>query len=259
MAASPPPRPPGSFFGVPNRPDVAQSSKVPSSAVIKMLVGFGLAMIVAVALPRVVHGGTGTPPIGILVASGALITALTTGALWFAIQRDLGLPQRVALYTVGYNALIVLVKFVLAPLGVYQVNQSVTLESFLPFNNLFGASLAAGLVFVLYLGVYALIYRIFRRGVVVAAERKKRRVTSGGVGLSFLAGGLLLAGTGGAFLLIPLLVAVSATYYLRYVFSSAVALEIVLALVATSVLAGLAFRSVSQRAEMYGNAAVLVS
>ena len=139
------------------------------------------------------------------------------------------------------------------------MNQSVTLESFLPFNNLFGASLAAGLVFVLYLGVYALIYRIFRRGVVVAAERKKRRVTSGGVGLSFLAGGLLLAGTGGAFLLIPLLVAVSATYYLRYVFSSAVALEIVLALVATSVLAGLAFRSVSQRAEMYGNAAVLVS
>ena len=261
MSANQPPMAERFAFGAPPRPDsgAGGSSKVPGSAVAKMLAGFGLALAVALVFPRVTGGGTGTPPIGILVASGALISALTTGALWFAIQKDLGLPQRVALYAVGYNALIVLVKFVLAPLGVYRVNQSVALESFLPFNNVFGAGLAAGIVFVLYLGVYALIYRLCRRGVPVAGLRKKKGVASGGVGLSVLASGLLLAGSGGAFLLIPLLVAVSATDYLRYVFSSGVALEIVVVLVAASVLAGLAFRSVAERAEMYGNAAVLVS
>ncbi len=259
MSANPPPTPPNSVPGVPGRPDAGASPKIPGPAALKMLVGFGLALLVAVVFPRVVHGGSGIPPIGILVASGAFISALTTGALWFAIQKDLGLPQRVALYAVGYNALIVLVKFVLAPLGVYQVNQSVTLETFLPFNQLFGAGMTAAIVFLLYLGVYGLIYRLFRRGVLVAHPRQKRRLTSGGVGLSVVAGGLLLAGSGGAFLLIPLLVAVSATDYLRFVFSSAVALEIVLVLVAASVLAGLAFRTVAERADMYGNAAVLVS
>jgi hypothetical protein len=262
LAANQPPAAERFAFGVPPRPDAGAgsggSSKVPRSAVAKMLIGFGLAMVVAVAFPRIVHGGAGTPPIGILVASGALITALTTGALWFAIQRDLGLPQRVALYAVGYNALIVLVKFVLAPLGVYQVNRSVTLESFVPFNTLFGAGLSAGIVFLLYLGAYVLIYRLCRRGVVTAPTGKRRRA-SGGVAFSVLVGSLLFGGTGGAFLLIPLLVAVSGTDYLRFVFSSAVALEIVVVLVVASVLAGLAFRSAAERAQMYGNAAVLVS
>ena len=47
--------------------------------------------------------------------------------------------------------------------------------------------------------------------------------------------------------------------YLRFVFSSGVALAIVIVLAAASVLAGMAFKSVAERAEMYGNAAVLVS
>ena len=260
MSADQPPMAERFTFGPPPRPDsgAGGSSKVPGSAVAKMLIGFGLALLVAVGFPRVVHGGTGTPPIGILVGSGALISALTTGALWFAIRRNLALPQRVALYAVGYNALIVLVKFVLAPLGVYQVNQSVTLESFLPFDQLFGAALAAGIVFLLYLGAYGLIYRLCRGGVVTAPAGGKRRA-AGGVAFSVLVGSLIFGGSGGAFLLIPLLVAVSGTDYLRYVFSSGVALEIVIALVAATVLAGLAFRSVAERAEMYGNAAVLVS
>jgi hypothetical protein len=223
-----------------------------------MSIGFGLALLVAVLLPRVSGGGTGTPPVGILVASGALISAFTTGALWFAIQKDLGLPQRVGLYAVGYNALIVLVKFVLAPLGVYQVNRSVPLESFLPFSELLGAALAAVIVFLLYLGVYALIYRVFRPSGVVVRSRKRWRSRRGLV-FPMVAGSLLLAGSGGAFLVIPLLVAVSATDYLRFVFSSAVALEIVIVLAAASVLAALAFRSVAERAQMYGNAALMVS
>lgn len=260
MSANQPPTAERFAFGEPPRPDTGGggSTRVPGSAIAKMVIGFGLAVLVAVGFPRVVHSGTGTPPIGILVGSAALISALTTGALWFAIRRDLGLPERVALYAVGYNALIVLVKFVLAPLGVYQVNRSVTLESFLPFNSLFGAALSAAIVFLLYLGAYSLIYRLFRRGVVPARARRRRRA-SGGIALSAVAGSLLFAGSGGAFLLIPLLVAVSGTDYLRFVFSSAVALEIVIVLAAASVLAGLAFRSVAERAEMYGNAAVLMS
>jgi hypothetical protein len=56
-----------------------------------------------------------------------------------------------------------------------------------------------------------------------------------------------------------LLVAGSGIQYLHYVFSSGVALAIVLLLATASVLAGLAFRSVGERAELVGNASVMVS
>jgi hypothetical protein len=264
MSANQPPTASRFAFGVPPRPDpgtgagAGGSSKVPGSAVVKMLIGFGLALAVAVGFPRIVHGGEGTPPVGILVASAALISAFTTGALWFALRRDFGLPQRIAIYAVGYNVLIVLVKFVLAPLGVYQVNRSVTLESFVPFNTVFGAAVSAGVVLLLYLAAFALIYRLFRRGVAVARTKNKRKVV-GGVAFSVVVGSLLFGGTGGVFLLMPLLVAVSATDYLRFVFSSAVALQIVIVLAVASALAAAAFRSVAERAQMYGNAAILVS
>jgi len=224
-----------------------------------MLAGFGVALVVALVLPRLSGGGNGPPPVGALVSTGALIAAATMIALWFAVRNDLGLPQRTAVFAVCYMGLVVLVKFVLAPAGVYQVAQRVTLETVIPINQPFGAALASGVVLLLYLGVYALIYRPFRRRMVPSHPAKRRKVLAAGFAFPAIAAALLLAGSGGAFIILPLLLLAGGTEYIGYVFSSSVALLIVIALVAACVLAAAAFRSAADRAQMVGDASVLVS
>ena len=54
-------------------------------------------------------------------ASASLIAALTTVALVLVLRFDLGLPVIAVLYTVAFNILIVVVKFV-GLAGLYEVN-----------------------------------------------------------------------------------------------------------------------------------------
>jgi hypothetical protein len=225
-----------------------------------MLAGFGVALAVALVLPKVDGGGRGSPPIGLLVSAGALIAAATMVALWFAIRRDLGLPQRTAVYAVGYMTLVVAVKFVLAPLAVYQMYRGAEIEEPFPIDKPVGAVLVGVLVLGLYLLAYWLVYRPFRRRLVPARHPGRRRaVPVAGVALPAIAFALLIAGTGGAFILLPLLFAGDGVEYVSYVFTSSVALLIVAFLVAATVLAFIAFRSVADRAQLVGDAAVLVS
>jgi len=112
---------------------------------LKLLVAFGLATLVAVLVPR---GGDGaTPPIGTLLLAGVLIGVVTVGALLWGVTSDLGLPAKVAVYAGGYNALIVLVKFVLAPDGFYDVNRDVQLTGLRTVGDNEGAVLTGALVF----------------------------------------------------------------------------------------------------------------
>jgi len=257
MSASPPPAPPPP--GVPARPDVGPAPKIPGPAAAKMLAGFAIALAVAFLLPRVSGGGRGSPPVGVLVSTGALIAAVTMVAFWFAIRQDLGLPTRTAMFAAGYMTLVVVVKFVLAPAGVYQVAGRVTLEDVVPINRPVGAALAAAVVLLLYLGAYALIYLPFRRRVVAADPAKRRRVLVAGVALPAIAAVLVLAGTGGAFLVLPLLFLAGGAQYLGFVFSSSIALLILLALLAACALCAVAFQSAADRAQLVGDASILVS
>ena len=255
-AGQPPSQPPPA---IPERPDVRPSPRIPGPAVVKMLAGFGVALVVALVLPRVGGGGTGAPPTVLLVSTGALIAAATMVALWFAVRNDLGLPQRTAVFAVCYMGLVILVKFVLAPAGVYEVAQRVTLQIYVPFNQPVGAALASGVVLLRYVGVYALIYRPFRRRVVASDPAKRRKVLVAGVAFPAIAVALLMAGTGGAFLVLPLLFLAGGTEYLGVVFSSSVALLVVVALVGACALAAAAFKSAADRAQLVGDASILVS
>ena len=53
----------------------------------------------------------------------------------------MGIGRRAAACAAGLALLIVVVKFVLAPTGVYQVNRLRSLESFFPFSEGFGPAL----------------------------------------------------------------------------------------------------------------------
>lgn len=233
----------------------------PSAALwLKVSIGFALAVGVAYLVPG--DDGGSEPPTRTLLIAGSLIALFTTGALYAGVRRDFGLPARIAIYAVAYNALIVLVKFVLAPRGLYEVNRSVDLTSLINIGDELGAAITAGVVFLLYLAAYYVVYWFFRqrietlsRGDTAERKRRVRRLL-----VPVLAGALALAAAGGAFvLLIPVAAFSGGLEYLDFVFSSSVALLIALALAGATSLAVLAFRDVAERAELVGDAALLVS
>jgi hypothetical protein len=224
----------------------------------KILPAFALAAVVVAIVPRAGSGGV-EPPIGIVLSVGLLVGAMTTGALYWGLRTDLGMPARMAAYAVAYNLLVVVVKFVLAPRALYEANRGRELVSLLPVSEPIGAIIVAGVVFLLYAAVLFLIYRFARRRVwaELASMRNRRRTLV----LAVFAGAVLLgtAFLGWAVVVIPLLLTAGSVQYLDFVFSSGLAFVIALVLVAATSLAAVAMRSVADRAEILGDVALLVS
>ena len=243
--------------------ETVRAVAIPGSFWVKVTLAFGLAGAACVVVPRAAEGGGATPPIGTLLLAGTVVAAVTTAALYFTLRRDLGFPAAVAVYAVGYNALVVLVKFVLAPHGLYEVNQTEDLTSLFPIADAFGAAMAAAFVFALYGAVYVGLYFLVRRRLQPPAPRARRRreLSARSLVLIVLAGALLFAGSGVVLvvLIVPLLFVESGIEYVGFVLSSGVSLVVALALAAATWLAVLAFRSTGERARALGDAAVLVS
>ena len=241
----------------PPEPDHDESGagrRLPASVRLKLLGSFALAAVGIVVLPRLSAGGA-EPPVGTMLAVGLVVGAVTLGGLWLAIRRDLKLPTRVGVYFVAFESLIVLVKFVLAPMGFYQANGRRELTSMFGGNEiLIGAGV---LVLVLYLAVYTLLFLLARRSLVARgalSERDRRfarRLSIGGsVALSVV---VVLA--------VPalLLITGAGSTYLSFVFSSGVAAAIAVSLVLASVLVVQGFRSIEDRSGAVADATVLLN
>jgi hypothetical protein len=221
---------------------------------LKILLGFALATLVAQYLPHA--DGSAAPPVGQLLQVAALVTLFTTGALYFVLRQDLRLPTTVALLAVTYNALIVLVKFVLGPYGLYEVNESVDLTGFFNVTDAVGASWTALVVFVLYLGGYYLVYRVARARVVRAHDDDRRRR----IVVPFVAAAYALVGAGIALTLFVVAGAAGAfDEYVAFVLTSSVSVLVAVALSSAGALAALAFRGTAERAEIVGDAALVTS
>jgi hypothetical protein len=237
--------------------DVAET-RVTDSTRLKIGAAFALAAAVAYWLPRAAEDGT-QPPLSMLVVAGALIAALTTGILFAALRFDFALPVTVALYAVAYNGLIVAVKFVFGPAGLYEVNQSVDLSSDL--SDPAWAALGGVFVLGLYAAVYYALYRLTRRRL----ERRPDDARSASrsrawIVLPILVAGYLFAGGGVLVVLaIPLFFASGGIEYVQFVFSSTYGLATGLALAGATGLAALAFRDVGERARVAGDIGVLVA
>jgi hypothetical protein len=225
---------------------------------LKIGAGFGLAFVAAKVVPS---GGGTTPPVETLLLSAVLIALATTGALYAVLRFDLGLPTAACLFAVGYNVLVVLVKFVLAPRGYYEVNQHVELNG-PTLDDPFVAIVVAATIFALYAGVYYGLYRLFRVRVeyLLELEEQQRRPHLRNAVLAILGGVLLLSGGSAALvLLLPLILAGSSLEYLDFILQSSVSLLVGAALAGAVSLAVLAFRSAAERAQILGDAAMLVS
>ena len=219
------------------------------AVVAKITVGFGLALAAALLVPRA-GGQDEVPGLGVLLATGVLVGAATTGALYLVLRRDLGLPATIALFAVGYNALVVLVKFVLSPESLYEHSEAGTLEAFIDPNNSLAATIISICVFTLYAIALVVIYRVCRRRLVERRRPSWKRVLV----ITLLSGAVLFA-TGG----IPLLLLFGGLEYIGFIFSSAVAGLVALALAGAVALAAIAFRSTADRAALVGDVALFVS
>ncbi|MBA2331537.1 MAG: hypothetical protein H0V94_01945 [Actinobacteria bacterium] len=211
--------------------------------------GFALAGLAAVFVPRLGDADAAVPDLAVLLATGAAVGLLTTGALYLGLTRDLGLPQAIALYAVGYNALVVLVKFVLSPRGLYEVSEEGRYEAFIDPSTTGGAIFVAAAVFVLYAVALLVIYRVCRRRLGHAPTSWKRVLI-----IAALVAALLVA-TGG----LPLVLAFGGLEYVDYLFASGVSALVALALAGAVSLAGIAFRESAVRASLLGDATLLLN
>jgi hypothetical protein len=155
--------------------------------------------------------------------------------------------------------IVIVVKFVLAPRGFYEVNQLRQLDGWISIDDPIMATLAAALVFALYAGAYVVLYRLFRSRLehLDVHDPLPRVFTRRRLVWAIVIGVLVLASGGGA--LVLLVIPLGAGYeYLDFVFSSTLSLLIALALAGATGLATLAFHSASKRATVVGDAALFM-
>jgi hypothetical protein len=221
---------------------------VTPSVALKIGTAFGLATLAAALVPRAGDGGE-VPGLGTLLAAGAVVGLLTTGALYAVLRSDLGLPATVGLLAVGYNALVVLVKFVLGPQAVYEASEEGRLEAFADPGDAAAAVVIAVGLFLAYGAALAVIYLLCRRRLREGPVRVRRVVV-----IAVVTAAVLFA-TGG----LPLLLLLGGAEYASFVFSSALSLLVALVLGAAIWLATSTFRGAAEHAQLVGDAAVIVS
>ena len=129
---------------------------------LKLLLAGALSFAVVNLVPRTVSGGGSVPPVRMLIETATIVGVICATLMFWGLRSDLGLPATAAVYAVVFNVLVIVVKLGLAPRGFYEVNQVRNLDGTFSIDNAFGAVLAAGVVFALYLGVYLVLYRSFR-------------------------------------------------------------------------------------------------
>jgi hypothetical protein len=227
---------------------------------LKLIVAGALSIAVVTLVPHSVASGADVPPAGMLLVTATIVGIVCAVLLFWGLHSDLGLPAKTAVYAVVFNVLVVLVKLGLAPRGFYEVNQVHTIDSTFSIDNGLMATLAAGVVFFLYLGVYVILYRFFRARIEHLAPTDPvprlpggRKIVTGVIVLT-----VLLVASGGALLLvlIPLTAGVE---YLDFVFSSSLSVLIAVILACATALAALAFSSASDRARLVGDASLFMS
>ena len=209
----------------------------------------GLALAAIALFPR---SGGDAPPLASLALIGAVIASLTTAVLYAIMRRDLRMPSRVATSLAFAFVLIALVKFVLAPLGLYEVNAVRALDDLAgTVADPGGAAFTAAAVFGLYALGYAIAYRLGRRRDLVHASISRRNLVLGFVGL-----GLLVVS--GLWILV-LVVLTAPRQYLQFVFSSGAGVIVAAALVVAATLIGSVFRTLDRQPQVVADVGAIVT
>ena len=225
---------------VPSRPD-GSAVRLPRSSWISLVIAIGLALAAIALFPR---SGGDAPPLASLALIGAVITGVTTLALYAIVRRDLRVPVRFAISLAVAFALIALVKFVMAPFGLYEVNAKRALtDQFGTVADPTGAVITAVAVFGLYALGYAIIYWLGGDNPPVrrpSHERDRAPVRGRRILVVLLVAGLIVVS---GLWIVAVMVLTVPWQYLEFVFSSGVGVLVAAALAVAATLVGSTFRT----------------
>jgi hypothetical protein len=215
---------------------------LPRSSWIRLGIAVALALAAIALFPR---SGGDAPPLASLALIGAVIAGVTAAALYPILRRDLRLPSRVAISFAIAFLLIAFVKFVLAPLGLYEVNAVKALDDYLwSVADPVGAVVIATIVLGLYAIVYSIVYRIVSGDV---RSRPSIRIRRRILVLGLVALGLVAAS--GVWVIV-LAVLAAPGQYLEFVFSSGAGVIVAVALATAATLIGSAFRTLARQSQV---------
>lgn len=227
---------------------------------LKLAVAAALSVGVVEIAPRTVSSGGDVPPARMLLVTATIIGIICSVLLFWGLRSDVGLPAKTAVYAVVFNVLVIVVKLGLAPRGFYEVNQRRNIDAtFGTIDNGVMATLASATIFVLYLGVFAILYRSFRARIEhLNALDPMPRFGGRNVAIGFVILTVLLVASGGAILLLLLPLA-GGLEYLDFVFSSSLSLVIAVLLACATAFAAMTFSSAADRARIVGDASIFMS
>jgi hypothetical protein len=236
---------------------VAPKVRITGRAWIKVLLAFALATAASL-VPMLGDGTGGGPPLSTLVGVGSLVAAFTGAGLYVVVRRDLRLGATAAVCAVGGGVLIVAVKFVLGPFGLYEMNARKPLEALgAPLGTGAGTMLVAGLVGALYITGYGVIYRL-ASGLMVTG----RPVSDLGLKIIAVIVGVLVFGSvfgGGAIAAMVILSFRDTLSYVTVVAASSAGAAVGLLLAIASALTAVVFQDAGKRERVVGEATLMVS
>ena len=122
--------------------------------------------ILAISLIPKLDTSKEMPGIITLLGVGLVIILLTSWFIYFGIRSTLSLSKQIVLYTLIYNILVIIVKFILVPLNVWTINRKIEF-TFLGekyFSYLY-IPLIGLITFILYYLVFKFIYEKFKSSI----------------------------------------------------------------------------------------------
>ena len=218
---------------------------------LRLRLGFILAGLLSLGAILALPDGDGdTPPVQTLVGVAGTVGLVTGIALYVGLRRELGLPASIALFAVGYNLLVILVKFVIGPQALYDASESGNVTRDLGDEGM--AAITAIGVGAAYLGAFWFLYRLARRTV---EDKPPASVTRWVVGALVV----VVLFVSGVIPILLLLFAFAGGEYVSFVFGSAASLVAGVALALALALAQLTLSSTADRARAVGDATLLAS
>lgn len=218
---------------------------------LRLLLGFVAAGLLSLGAIVALPSGEGdSPTAGTLVAVAAAVALVTGIALYAGLHWELRLPVAVAFFAVGYNVLVVVVKFVIGPQALYDASEAGKVTSDL--GDQATATITALGVGAAYLFAFWLLYRLAYRQL---EDRPPARKVRWVVGLLVVA----VLFVSGVLPVLLLLFALVGGEYVSFVFSSTASLVAGAALALALSLALMTLTSTAERARVAGDATLLVT
>lgn len=217
------------------------------------MLGYAAAALLALGAMSIIPGDDGgdRPPESTLVAVALVVALIMAVAVYAGLRLDLGLPASVALYAVGWNVLVVVVKLYLGPSALYEASEQGRVTSDLGDDDL--AVLTAVGVGAAYVLAFWILYRLARGRIGIARSRGR---TGRNVAIAAVALVLLFVSGLPVVLLLFLL---TGGEYVSFVFTTGASLVAAAALAGATALAALALNSTADRARAVGDATLLAT